>query len=104
MSNPSIADILENDCVLAQWASEIDIQQLDARIARLCNALVLQQRRNSLQPVYRLPEDVLRHIFDLAVSERSEQDDTVVSPRILTHVCYAWRVTALSDRPTRTYS
>jgi hypothetical protein len=98
MSNPSIADILENDCVLAQWASETDVQQLDAKIARLRNALVvLQRRRNSLQPVYRLPEDVLRHIFDLAVSERREQDDSAASPRILTHVCYAWRVTALSD-------
>jgi hypothetical protein len=98
MSNPSIADILENDCVLAQWASEIDIQHLDAKIARLRNALVvLQRQRNSLQPVYRLPEDVLRHIFDLAASERSEQDDSVASPRVLTHVCYAWRVTALSD-------
>jgi hypothetical protein len=98
MPTSNESNIYEFYPISAQWTSQTDPKMLDAEMARRQNTMIvpLQRRRNSLQPISRLADEVMRAIFDIAVSNWEGWDETTVSPFLLSHVCFAWRGIALT--------
>jgi hypothetical protein len=82
------------------WSTETQIDLLDAEIARRLEAMIvpLRRRRNSLLPMFRLPEELMQLIISFTASQGNEEALRYSDLLTVSQVCYAWRHVTLANK------
>jgi hypothetical protein len=106
MSTVSPATNVCDNCgsYITRWATEMNIDLLDAEIVRRLQATIapLRRRRNSLLPILRLPNELLQKIFSISNLQRSHSDEVLVQcgPMPLSQVCQVVEAACVSQWKT----